>query len=79
MQLSCIEYGPHAQPPRKGVDEDNFVVKLVLVAIPWLGCTRLMVKADNEFSLQQLVKYYQILSTKSNDARMTSTTAAEPM
>ena len=41
--------------PVKGIDEERHVVKLVCDDIEWLGHTRVIVKADNERSLQKLV------------------------
>ncbi len=41
--------------PCKGPDEDNFVANLVADAVAWLGHTKLILKADNEASLQALV------------------------
>ena len=41
--------------PCKGPDEDGFVVGLITAAITWMGHTRLIMKADNERSLQSLV------------------------
>ena len=42
--------------PVKGIDEDNHVTQLAVDDIRWLGHTRLIIKADNERSLQRLVR-----------------------
>jgi len=42
--------------PHKGVDENGYIVKLLVKDLRWLGHTRLIVKADNEPALQKLVK-----------------------
>ena len=41
--------------PCKGLDEDNFVVKLVIEDLSWLGHTRLILKSDQERALVALV------------------------
>ena len=41
--------------PCKGPDEDKFVANLVADAVAWMGHTKLIIKADNEVSLQALV------------------------
>jgi len=41
--------------PVKGLDEDNFVVSLVVRAVQWLGHVRIIFKCDNEVSLKALV------------------------
>ncbi len=41
--------------PCKGVDEDNFVVKLIVDDIEWLGHTRVILKTDQERSLVALL------------------------
>ena len=41
--------------PRKGADEENFTVNLVVKNIEWLGHTEVIVKGDNEPSLQALI------------------------
>ena len=41
--------------PVKGVDEDQFVVSLVVKSAQWLGHTRLVFKSDNEASLKALI------------------------
>ena len=41
--------------PCKGSDEDQFVANLVADAVAWIGHTKLIIKADNEASLQALV------------------------
>ena len=40
--------------PRKGLDEDGIVVDKILQDLEWLGHTRLIIKADNEPSIQAL-------------------------
>ena len=42
--------------PCKGMDEDSYVTDLVTADIEWLGHTRLILKADNEGSLQAVVR-----------------------
>ena len=42
--------------PCKGVDEDGYVVELVVQAVAWMGHTKLILKTDNERSLLALVK-----------------------
>ena len=42
--------------PRKGVDEENTVVDMVLNDIDWLGHTRLILKSDGEPSIQAVVR-----------------------
>ena len=42
--------------PVKGVDEDGFVVDLVVNIIEWLGHSRLILKADNEPAIQALIR-----------------------
>ena len=42
--------------PRKGVDEEQYVVNLVAADLEWLGHTAMILKADNERSLQALVR-----------------------
>jgi hypothetical protein len=42
--------------PVKGVDEEGFVTKLVVKDIEWIGHSRFILKADNERSLQKLIK-----------------------
>ncbi len=41
--------------PCKGSDEDGYVANLVAEAVSWLGHVKLILKADNEKSLQSLV------------------------
>ncbi len=41
--------------PCKGVDEDNFVVKLIVADIEWLGHTRVILKTDQERALVALL------------------------
>ena len=41
--------------PVKGLDEDQFVVSLVVRSVQWLGHTRLVFKSDNEASLKALI------------------------
>ena len=42
--------------PCKGLDEDGFVVGLVVSAVTWLGHVKLILKSDNEPALLALVK-----------------------
>ena len=42
--------------PRKGLDEDGIVVDRILQDLEWLGHTRLILKADNEPSIQALAR-----------------------
>ena len=42
--------------PRKGLDEDGIVVEKILQNLEWLGHTRIIVKADNEPSIQALAR-----------------------
>ena len=42
--------------PCKGVDEERYVVDLVVSDLEWLGHTAMLLKADNERSLQALVR-----------------------
>ena len=42
--------------PVKGVDEDGFVVDLVVNIVEWLGHSRLILKADNEPAIQALIR-----------------------
>jgi hypothetical protein len=42
--------------PVKGVDEDGFVVDLVVNIIEWLGHSRLILKSDNEPAIRALVR-----------------------
>ena len=42
--------------PQKGVDEDMHVARLVTDDIAWLGHTKLIIKGDNEVSLQALIR-----------------------
>ena len=41
--------------PCKGSGEEQFVANLVADAVAWIGHTKLIIKADNEASLQALV------------------------
>ena len=41
--------------PCKGLDEDNYVVKLVIEDLSWLGHTRIILKSDQERALVALV------------------------
>ena len=42
--------------PRKGLDEDGIVVDKILQDLEWMGHTRIIVKADNEPSIQALAR-----------------------
>ena len=42
--------------PQKGLDEENVAVDMLLADLEWLGHTRLIIKSDNEPSVQALVK-----------------------
>ena len=42
--------------PCNGVGEDNFVAKLVVGAVSWLGHTRLILKSDGEPAVRRFVK-----------------------
>ena len=42
--------------PRKGLDEDGIVVEKILQNLEWLGHTHIIVKADNEPSIQALAR-----------------------
>ncbi len=42
--------------PCKGLDEDGLVVDMLLQDLEWLGHTRIIVKADNEPSIQALAR-----------------------
>ena len=42
--------------PCKGLDENNYVTELVTADLAWLGHTALVLKADNEASLQAVVR-----------------------
>jgi hypothetical protein len=41
--------------PRKGTDEDDFVAKLVVSDVAWMGHVKLIVKSDQEVALVALV------------------------
>jgi len=42
--------------PCKGVDEQKYVIGLIVQAVQWLGHVRLVLKGDNERSLQAAIK-----------------------
>ena len=42
--------------PVKGDDEEHYVAKLIVSDIEWLGCTKVILKSDNEPSLLALCK-----------------------
>ena len=42
--------------PQKGLDEDGIVVDKILQDLGWMGHTRIIVKADNEPSIQALAR-----------------------
>ena len=42
--------------PRKGLDENGIFVDKILQDLGWLGHTRIIVKADNEPSIQALAR-----------------------
>ena len=41
--------------PRKGADEDDFVAKIIVADIAWMGHVKLIVKSDQEIALTALV------------------------
>ena len=41
--------------PKKGVDEDNFVVNFIVQAISWMGHVKVILKSDNEKAILSLV------------------------
>ena len=49
--------------PRKGLDEDDYVADLVVGALSWLGHTSVILKADNEVSLQAVVSRVIVRTT----------------
>ena len=49
--------------PRKGLDEDDYVADLVVEALSWLGHTSVILKADNEVSLQAVVSRVIVRTT----------------
>ena len=42
--------------PRKGLDEENIVVSMVLSDLEWLGHSRLILKSDGEPSIRAVVR-----------------------
>ena len=42
--------------PAKGVDEEGFITRLIVKDIEWIGHSKFLLKADNERSLQRLVR-----------------------
>jgi len=65
--------------PCKGADEEDYVANLVVDDIIWLGHTELIMKGDNERSLQALVKrILEVIRVKATDvANITSETPPE--
>ena len=59
--------------PCKGLDEEGYVANLVADAVAWLGHTELIIKADNEVSLQALVvRVLEVVRVKCKDVETIS-------